>query len=58
MSSNKDPQSYSQSQQFLARMKNVPGVQPYLVKDLGHSLDAYQAVTAPILGWMATVADL
>lgn len=58
MSSNTDPQSYPQALQFLRRMQNVPGVQPYLVKDLGHSLDAYQAVLAPILSWMAAVADL
>jgi len=36
----------------------VPGVQPYLVKDLGHSLDAYAAVLPPILGWLADVANL
>ena len=58
MSSNTDPQSYPQALQFLRRMQNVSGVQPYLVKDAGHSLDAYQAVLAPILSWMAAVADL
>ena len=58
MSSNTDPQSYPQTRQFLQRMQNVPGVQPYLVKDVGHSLDAYQAVLAPILSWMAAVVDL
>lgn len=57
MSSNKDPQSYPQAKQFMRRMQNVPGVQPYIVKDVGHSLDTYQAVLAPILGWMATVSD-
>jgi hypothetical protein len=58
MSSNTDPQSYPQARQFLLREQNVPGVQPYIVQDLGHSLDAYQAVLAPILNWMAAVADL
>jgi enterochelin esterase-like enzyme len=58
MSSNTDPQSYPQAKRFLLREQSVPGVQPYIVKDLGHSLDAYQAVLAPILNWMAAVADL
>ena len=58
MSSNTDPQSYPQAKQFLARERNVPGVRPYLVNGLGHSLDAYQAVLAPILNWLAAVADL
>jgi hypothetical protein len=42
----------------LLREQNVPGVQPYIVQNVGHSLDAYQAVLAPILNWMAAVADL
>jgi len=58
MSSNTDPQSYPQTQQFLLREQNVPGVQRYIVANLGHSLDAYQAVLAPVLNWMAAVADL
>jgi enterochelin esterase-like enzyme len=58
MSSNTDPQSYPQARQFLLREQSVPGVQPYIVQDLGHSLDAYKAVLAPILNWMATVSDL
>jgi enterochelin esterase-like enzyme len=58
MSSNTDPQSYPQAKQFLLRQQNVPGVQPYIVQNVGHSLDAYQAVLAPILNWMAAVADL
>jgi len=58
MSSSTDPQSYPQARQFLRREQNVPGVQPYLVTGVGHSLDAYQAVLAPILNWMAAVADL
>ena len=58
MSSNTDPQSYPQARQFLLREQNVPGVQPYIVQDVGHSLDAYQAVLAPIMNWMAAVADL
>lgn len=57
MSSSTDPQSYPQAKQFLAREKNVVGVQPYLVKGVGHSLDAYQAVLVPILNWMSAVAD-
>jgi len=58
MSSNTDPQSYPQARQFLLREQKVPGVQPYIVQDLGHSLDAYKAVLAPVLNWMAAVADL
>jgi hypothetical protein len=58
MSSSTDPQSYPQARQFLQRERNVPGVRPYLIKGLGHSLDAYQAVLAPILNWLAAVADL
>ena len=58
MSSNTDPQSYPQTREFLRLMQNAPGVQPYLVQNLGHSLDTYQAVLAPILNWMASVADL
>ena len=58
MSSSTDPQSYPQARQFLRREQNVPGVQPYLVQSLGHSLDAYQTVLAPIMNWMAAVADL
>jgi enterochelin esterase-like enzyme len=58
MSSPTDPQSYPQARQFLRLEQNVPGVQPYIVQDIGHSLDAYQAVLAPILNWLAAVADL
>ena len=58
MSSDTDPQSYPQAREFLRREQNVPGIQPYLVKDLGHSLDAYAAVLPAILGWMADVANL
>jgi hypothetical protein len=57
MSSNTDPQSYPQSKEFLQRERNVPGVQPYLVRDLGHTLDAFRAVLVPILDWLAAVAD-
>ena len=57
MSSPTDPQSYPQTTQFLRREVNVPGVQPYIVQNVGHSLDAYQAVLAPILNWMAAVAN-
>jgi enterochelin esterase-like enzyme len=58
MSSNTDPQSYPLAKQFLLREQNVPGVQRYIVQNVGHSLDAYQAVLAPVLNWMAAVADL
>jgi len=57
MTSNKDPQSRPQALEFLRRERNVPGIQPYVVANLGHSLDAYRAVLAPILGWLAAVAD-
>jgi pimeloyl-ACP methyl ester carboxylesterase len=56
-SSSMDPQSYPQALAFLRRERNVPGIQPYLVNNLGHSLDAYQAVLVPILNWLAAVAD-
>jgi dienelactone hydrolase len=56
--SNTDPQSYPQALAFLKRAQNVPGVQPYIVQNLGHSLDAYKPVLAPILNWMAAVTDL
>ncbi len=56
MTSNTDPQSRPQALEFLRRARNVPGIQPYIVPNLGHSLDAYQAVLAPILGWFTTVA--
>ncbi len=58
MSSNTDPQSYPQAQQFLQRERNVPGVQRYIVQNVGHSLDGYAAVLPPILDWLAAVADL
>jgi len=58
MSSDNDPQSYPQALEYLRRERNVPGVQLYLVKGLGHSLDAYQTVVVPILDWLAAVADL
>jgi hypothetical protein len=58
MTSQQDPQSRPQSLQFLRRVHDIPGVQPYVVKDLGHSLDSYAAVLPPILGWLADVASL
>ena len=58
MSSNTDPQSYPQARQFLRKEQNIPGIQPYIVQNVGHSLDAYHAVLAPTLNWMAAVADL
>ena len=57
MTSHQDPQSYPQALEFLRRERDVPGIQPYVVQDLGHSLDAYAAVLPPILGWLADVAD-
>lgn len=57
MTSDKDPQSRPQSMEFLRAEPNVTGIQPYLPKGLGHSLDAYTAVLAPVLGWLAQVAD-
>lgn len=56
MTSMKDPQSRPQSLQFLINEKNVPGVQPYVLQDLGHTLDTFAAVLPPILGWLADVA--
>jgi enterochelin esterase-like enzyme len=58
MTSQQDPQSRPQSLEFLRRVREIPGVQPYVVKDLGHTLDAYAAVLPPILGWLADVANL
>lgn len=58
MTSQQDPQSRPQSLQFLRRVRDIPGVQPYVVKDLGHSLDAFAAVLPPVLGWLADVANL
>ena len=58
MSSRTDPQSYPQAKQFLLKEQNIPGIQPYIVQNVGHSLDAYHAVLAPTLNWMAAVADL
>jgi enterochelin esterase-like enzyme len=56
-SSTMDPQSYPQALGFLRRERNVSGIRPYLVNNLGHSLDGYQAVLIPILDWLGTVAD-
>jgi enterochelin esterase-like enzyme len=56
MTSQQDPQSRPQSLEFLRQVRDVPGIQPYVVKGLGHTLDAYAAVVPPILGWLADVA--
>lgn len=56
MTSDKDPQSRPQSLEFLQAERTVPGIQPYLVPGLGHSLNAYHAVLAQILRWMTQVA--
>ena len=56
MTSLTDPQSKPQSLEFLAREKNVPGVQPYILQDLGHNLHTFGAVLPPVLGWLADVA--
>jgi hypothetical protein len=58
MSSNTDPYSYPQAVRFLQREQNVPGVQPFIVQNLTHSLDTYKETMAPILDWMAAVSDL
>jgi enterochelin esterase-like enzyme len=58
MSSNTDPQSYGLAIDFLKREEKTPGIQPYIVDGLGHSLNTYGAVLAPILNWMTTVAGL
>jgi ribosomal protein L7Ae-like RNA K-turn-binding protein len=57
MSSDTDPQSYPASIESLRREQNVPGIQPYLVKGLGHCLNTYQARLAPILDWFTAVAN-
>ncbi len=57
MTSQQDPQSRPQSLEFLRQVRDVPGIQPYVVKGLGHTLDAYAAVVPAILGWLADVAD-
>jgi pimeloyl-ACP methyl ester carboxylesterase len=57
MTSKTDPQSRPQSLLFLRRERKVPGIQPYVVPDLGHSLDAYKVVVPPILCWLARVAS-
>jgi enterochelin esterase-like enzyme len=57
MTSDTDPQSRPQSMRFLRREGKAPGIQPYVVPGLGHSLDAYHAVLVPILRWLAQVAD-
>ena len=56
MTSQQDPQSRPQSLEFLRQVHDVPGIQPYVVRGLGHTLDAYAAVAQPILGWLADVA--
>jgi enterochelin esterase-like enzyme len=56
MTSQQDPQSRPQSLEFLRQVRDVPGIQPYVVRGLGHTLDAYAAVAPPILGWLADVA--
>ena len=58
VSSPADPQSWPQSSEFLRRAHLVPGVQPYLVPDLGHTVGAWQLVLPPVLGWLAAVANL
>jgi predicted esterase len=58
MSSDRDPQSYPQALEFLRQEQNAPGIQPYLVKDMGHNIGAYKAVLVPVLDWLAAVADV
>jgi len=56
MTSPPDPQSYRESMDFLRRTHNLPGVQPYVVQGVGHSMATWELVTPPILGWLAAVA--
>ena len=58
MSSDADPQSYPQALAFLRREQNVPGIVPYLVKDMGHTIATYNSVLVPVMDWLAAVADL
>ena len=58
MSSDADPQSYPQALAFLRREQNVPGIVPYLVKDMGHTIATYNSVLVPLMDWLAAVADL
>lgn len=58
MTSQQDPQSRPQSLQFLRRTEGVPGIQPYVVTGLGHSLDSFKTVLPPVLDWLADVASL
>lgn len=57
MTSNSDPQSRRQGLEFLARERDVPGIQAYLVPNVGHSLSAYRAVLGPILVWLGSLTD-
>lgn len=52
-----DPQSRPSSLNFLKAAKGVPGVQPYILSNLGHSMPAFKQVTPDVLGWLAAVAD-
>lgn len=52
-----DPQSKASSLDFLKVAKGVPGVQPYILSNLGHSMPAFKQVTPDVLGWLAAVAD-
>lgn len=51
-----DPQSKASSLAFLKTARNVPGVQPYILANLGHSMAAYKDVTPNVLAWLADVA--
>lgn len=57
MTSMQDPQSAPSSLAFLKAARGTPGVQPYVVTNLGHSMPAFKAVTPSVLTWLASVAD-
>lgn len=51
-----DPQSKPSSLAFLKVAAHDPGVQPYVVADLGHSMPAMKQLTPYVLDWLAAVA--
>jgi len=52
-----DPQSKAPSLSFLKAAQGVPGVQPYILRTLGHSMPAFKDVSPDVLSWLAAVAD-
>lgn len=51
-----DPQSEQPSLDFLKTAAKNPGVQNYVVRDLGHSMPAMKAMTPNVLTWLARTA--